>query len=182
MINGLKVRLAPIRGPIHLQNGRQVEGLPDLSGILTYRELESLEPLRRAMRDGSAEVHVVLGAQVELSLFEKLALLAGGAWVNMTVDQRVPVEPPGGGLSRFAALATLTAAEPVWAANQKAQEFLRNRTALAAQVRSSIPGHLIAFETRYELRSRSGEIAENANRVLRLSCWKRRSRGACRDY
>jgi len=165
-VNGLRIRVPPLQGPIRLQNGRPVEGLPDISAVLTYRELESLEPLRRAMRDGSAEVHAVLSGQVELTLFEKLILLAGGAWVRMTVDQQVPVELPGGGLSRFAAVATLTAAEPVWAANQTAQEFLRNRTALAGEVRSSIRGHLIVFDTQYELKSRKGEIA----RMRTVSC------------
>lgn len=158
-LNGLRVRVPPLQGPIRLQSGKAVEGLPDISAVLTYRELESLDPLRRAIRDGSAEAHAVLSAQVELNLFEKLALLAGGAWVRMTVDQQVPVELPGGGFSRFAALAALTAAEPVWAANRTAQTFLRNQTALAGQVRASVAGHLIVFETQYELKSRNGEIA-----------------------
>ena len=158
-VNGMRIRVPPLQGPIRLQNGRLVEGLPDVSAILTYQELESLEPLRRALRDGHAEVHAVLSAQVELTLFQKLVLLAGGAWVRMTVDQQAPVELPGGGITRFAALATLTAAEPIWAASQSAHEFLKSRTALAEQVRTSIPGHLIVFETQYELRSRKGEVA-----------------------
>jgi hypothetical protein len=165
-INGLRVRVPPLQGPIRLQNWHPVEGLPDISAVLTYRELESLEPLKRAVRSGTAEVHAVLSAQVELSLFEKLALLAGGAWVNMTFDQQVPVELPGGGLSRLAALAILTAAEPVWAANRTAQDFLTDRTALAAQVGTSIPGNLVVFETRYELKSRTGETA----RMRSASC------------
>jgi hypothetical protein len=124
-----------------------------------YRELESLEPLRRAVRDGGAQVHAVVRAQVELNLFQRLALRTGGAWVIVTVDQEAPVGIPGGTMGRLAALGALSAAEPVWIANQSAREWLRNRTALAEKIRAALPGHLISLETRYELKSRGGEIA-----------------------
>ena len=158
-INGLRVRVPPVSGPIRLRAGEGIDGLPELQAVLMFRELDSLEPLRRAVRDGRAEVHALVRAQVELNLFQKLVLWTGGAWVTIPVDQEVPVDVPGGTLGRMAAIGALTVAEPAWIANQSAREWLRNRTALAGRVRAAIPGHLVSLETRCELKSRDGETA-----------------------
>lgn len=165
-VNGVRVRIAPVPGPIHLRAGEAVDSLPELRAVLNYQELDSLDPVRRAVREGKARIHAEVRAQLELSLFQKIALGAGGAWVTFPVDQEIPVEVPGGALGRAAALATLVAAEPVWIAAQGAREWRQNRTALADTVRSSLPRTLVSIETRYNLKARDGQAA--AMQVYRL--------------
>lgn len=159
-INGVPVRVPPIAGPIRLAAGQQIDGLPELRAVLMYRELDSLSPLRRAVQDGCAHVHAVVRAQIEMNLFEKLMLRTRDAWVTIQIDQDVPIGIPGGPLGRVAATGALLAAEPVWIAGQSAQEWRRNRTALAEKVRAALPGHLVLLETRYQLRARDGEVAD----------------------
>ena len=163
-IDGVRVRVAPVQGPIRLKAGEPIEGLSDLQAEVTYRELDSLEPLRRVVSEGNAQLHGSVRAQLELNLFQKLILRTVGPWVNLKIDQQVPVDIPGGTLGRIGALAVLTAAEPVWIAGQSAQEWRRNRHALADQVRRDAPGHVVSFETRYELRSAAGERAPMSHR------------------
>jgi len=158
-INGVRVHVPAVAGPIRMKAGEAIDGLPDLRATLMYRELDSLEPLRRAVRDGAARVHAVVRAQLEMNLFEKLILRTGDAWVTFAIDQDVPIGIPGGALGRVAAVGALLAAEPVWIAGQSAQEWRRNRTALAGKVRGSLAGNLVMLETRYELRARDGETA-----------------------
>jgi hypothetical protein len=165
-INGVRVHVPPVAGPFRLRAGEAVADLPDLQIVLTFRELDSLDPLRRAVREGRARVQAQVRAEVELNLFQKLALLANRAWATLKVDQDVTVSVPGGPLGRVAALGALAAAEPVWIAGQSAQNWRRNRTALAESVRSSLPGPLVSLETRYDLKARDGEIAPM--RVCRL--------------
>lgn len=158
-IDGVWVKAPPVPGPIRLRAGEPVEGLQSLEITLPYRELESLEPLRRIVREGKADVSVNLRAEVELNLFQKLALMTGGAWVPIDTEQQVPVRVPGGSVGRLAALAALTAAEPVWIFGQNATEWRRNRSELAGRARTILPDSLLSLETRYELRSKNGEVA-----------------------
>lgn len=157
--NGVRIRVPPVPGPIRLRAGESIVGLPDLRAVLTYRELDSLDPLRRVIRDGRAQVHAEIRAQVELTLFQKLALLTGGAWATVPVDQQVTVDVPGGAIGRIAALGTLLAAEPLWIAGRSANEWRQNRTALAERVRSTLTETLVSFETQYKLKARGGETA-----------------------
>ncbi len=158
-VNGVRVRIAPVQGPIRMRAGEAVESLPELRAVLNYQELEFLDPLRQAVRDGRARIHAEVRAQLELSLFQKIVLGAGGAWVTFPVDQEIAVEVPGGAIGRAAALATLFAAEPVWIAAQGAREWRQNRTALADSVRSLLPRTLVSIETRYNLKARDGQVA-----------------------
>jgi hypothetical protein len=164
--NGIRVRVPPVPGPIRLRAGEPVSGLSELHAVLSYQELDSLEPLRRAVQDGRARLHAEIRAQLELSLFQKLVLLTGGAWATLPVDQDVTVLIPGGPLGRVAALGTLVAAEPLWIAAQNAREWRQNRTALVENVRSTAPGTLVSLKTSYKLRTRDRETARVE--VLRL--------------
>jgi hypothetical protein len=157
--NGVRVRVPPVPGPIRLRAGEPVSNLSEVHAVLSYQELDTLEPLRRAVQEGHVKVHAEMRAELELSLFQKLVLLTGGASATITVDQEVPVNFPGGPIGRMAALGTLVAADPIWIAAQSAREWRQNRTALAETVRSTAPATLISLETRYRLRARNGETA-----------------------
>jgi hypothetical protein len=159
-INGVRVHVAPIREPIRFRAGQTENDVPDFDVEMTYRELESLAPLRRAVEEGRARVHAGIRAQLELNLFQKLALRVTGAWTMMTLDEDVPVNVPGGVIGRAAASAALLAAEPVWQASQLAREWRRNQSALSERVKAEIPGRLAMLETTWRIRSRDGQLAE----------------------
>jgi hypothetical protein len=157
------VHVPPVSGPFRLRAEHDIEDLPDLHAVVTYQELDSLEPLRRAVRDGYADVHAEVRAQIELNLFQKLTLMAPGAWVTLKVHQQVPVAVLGGALGRAAAFGVLLAAEPIWMAGQTARAWRQNRTALAERVRAEMRERIVALETRYELKSRDGtQVAMHA--------------------
>lgn len=157
--NDVRVHISPIPGPIHLKAGEAVTGLPEVQAVLTFQELDSLDPLRRAILDGKARVHAEVRARLELTLFQKLVLLSGEAWSTIPVDEEVPIAVPGGSAGRLAALGSLMAAEPIWIASRSARDWRQNRTELADRVRAEMPKTLVSLETRYALKTRGGEIA-----------------------
>lgn len=158
-VDGVRVQVEHVEGPIQLRSGEPVTSLPRLRATVNYRELESLEPLRRIVSNGRARVKATLRGELQLSLFQKLMLLAGGAWVITEMDESVPVSLPGGTLGRMSAVAALWAAEPLWIAGHSASEWRRNRSEVADTARSSAASRLVSLETRYQLRARNGEIA-----------------------
>ena len=158
-INDVPVGVPPVSGPVTLRDGEPVEGLPPLEARLVYRDLESMEPLRRAVSTGSAQVRARIRAQVQLSLFQKIVLLAGQAWIAAPLDQSVPVTVPGGMLGRAAATAALLAAEPVWAAGRAGIEWRQRQSERSEKVRELVAGSLFVIETHYVLETSAGETA-----------------------
>jgi hypothetical protein len=159
-LNNLRVTLPPLNRELKLVAGQPVTGIPPLRARLAFRELDSLESVRQIVRNGSVRVRGVLRGQIQLNLFQKLALLGGGAWVVTRIDRDVPVEIPGGELGRFAALTALTGAEPIWAASapiRQAWQTMQDRVVRATDL-PSISRSLVALETRFDLKSRSGDI------------------------
>jgi hypothetical protein len=165
-IDGIRVHVPPVMGPIHLRAGESIDDMPQIHAVVTYKELETLEPLRRAVREGHASLHGEVHAQLELNMFQKLALMTSSVWVTLPVDQRIAIDLPGGAVGRAAAFATLVAAEPVWIAGQAASEWRQNQSTLAARVRNEMRGRLVDLETRYELRTKQGEHVSMSSRNL----------------
>jgi hypothetical protein len=157
-INDLRVKVPTAPGPVRLRQGEPIEELPLLRATLMYRELESLEPLRRILTDATAQVKTTIRAQLELNLFQRVALMTGGAWVVTRVDQQVPVEIPGGAFGRFAGLAAIAAAEPLWSAGYSMRETRRTGSERAERARAEIARSLVVLETRYDVRSRAAEV------------------------
>jgi hypothetical protein len=156
-VNGIPIRVNSLQGPIKLREGLPVEGLSSIETRLNFRELTSFDPLREIIRNGKAKVHTTARAQLQLNLFEKLAIFTGGAWVVSDIDQEVRVDLPGGPFGQAAAMAALSAAEPVWVWGQAGQEWRRNRSALAVEASKGMAGSLVAIETSYALVSKQGE-------------------------
>jgi hypothetical protein len=157
-LNGIRVTVAPASITLRLRKDEPFQDMPPLRTRLAFRDLDSLEPVRRIMREGTARVQAVLRGQLQLNFFQRAALRGGGAWVVTHLDRDVPVEIPGGSMGRLAALAALTAAEPLWAANaalRRTWEMSREEAARALPV---ISESLAAVETRYDLKSRGGEV------------------------
>jgi hypothetical protein len=165
-INDVRVGVPPVSGPVTLRDGEPVEGLPPLEARLVYRDLESMEPLRRAVSTGSAQVRARIRAQVQLSLFQKIVLMACQAWIAAPLDQSVPVTVPGGMLGRAAATAALLAAEPVWAAGRAGIEWRQRQSERVQKIREQIAGSLFVLETRYVLETSAGETATVSHRSM----------------
>lgn len=130
--------------------------MPELRAHVAYRDLESLEPLRRAVLDGRATLQVEARAQLELRFFEKVALRTWGPWAAVKVDGEVPVNVPGGTVGRWAVAAALTAADPVWIAQGEAREWRRQKKDVALEALDSMRGRIVALETTYTLRNSTG--------------------------
>ena len=157
-IGSVKVNLLPMPGPIRMQAGDAIDRLPPLQARVSYRDLESLEALRQIVREGHARVRGTLRGRLALNLFQKLALMTTGAWVITPLDHEVPVEFPGGALGQLAATAALTIAEPVWSAGRAWRA--RADAPVLKRAQDAIEGSLFSIETRYQVRSRSGEAAQ----------------------
>lgn len=155
-VNTVRVNLPPVQGPIRLRKGQPIEGLPPLRARVRFREIESLQPIRRILDDERARFEGTLRARLSLNIFQKLVLMTTGAWVVSRINDEVPVEIVGGMFTRLAAGAALTLAEPIWSAgrierssagatvNRASEEFRRSG---------------VLLETRYDVTSRGGETA-----------------------
>ena len=155
-IGSLRVSIPPADGPIRLREGERVE-LPVLEARLSYRELDSLEPVRRILADQRTRVQSVLRGRLALSMRQKLSLMSGEAWVVSRLDQDVPVTLASGTFSQTVGLMALTLAEPLWATSREMQRRLD--AAAIEQARLALEGSLVAMETRYSTRQRDGEVA-----------------------
>ena len=156
-VDSITVNLPPIRGPIRLNAGQPVEGLSAFRARISYQELESLEGLRRIVRDGRARVRGDLRGRLSLNVVQKLALMTTGAWVVTHIDREVAVEFGGGAFGRAAALAALTLAEPIWAAGRSVRA--RTDAAMLERAQTALAESIVAVDTRYDLRLRDGETA-----------------------
>ncbi len=158
-VNGIPVRVKPIYGPFKLKQGQPIGDLPVLKATVAFREMPSLRPLRSAVGDGTAHVHVNLLAQLSLNPLEMLALRSTNAWASTEFDQNLAIDLPGGLVGRAAALASLTAAEPVWTLGNEAQEWRRNRSTFASHANDAFNGPAVSVESSYTIRSRHGETS-----------------------
>ncbi len=158
-VNGIPVHVQPINGPFKLKQGQPIGDLPLLKATVAFREMPSLRPLRNALADGTAHIHVNLLAQLSLNPLEMLALRSTNAWASTEFDQNLDVDLPGGLVGRAAALASLTAAEPVWTLGNQAQEWRRTRSAFASHATQAFNGPAVSVEISYTIRSRSGETS-----------------------
>ena len=155
-IGPLRVSLPPAEGPVRLRDGGRVE-FPPLEARLSYRELDSLEPLRRILREQRARVQGVLRGRLALSMLQRLSLLSRQAWVVSRIDQDVPLTLAGGTFAQMAGVFALTLAEPLWATSRERQRRLD--AAAIEQARMALEGSLVAVETRYSTKQRDSEIA-----------------------
>jgi len=155
-INAMRINLPPVRGPIRLREGEAIDGLPPLRARLSFRELESLQPIRRVVEEEKARFQATLRGRLSLNIFQQLALLSRGAWVVSRVDHEVPVELTGGAFTRMAALGALTIAEPIWAASRPERA---RASAMADSAAAAVNRSMVSLETRYDVVSRGGEAA-----------------------
>lgn len=155
-VNGVKVYMPPRTDEIILQKGEMVDGLEFEARVL-YRDLSSLDPLRKAVSDQKAHLRAKIRAQLRLNLFQRIVVMAQQAWVTSDLESDLRVEIPGGPLGKLAAEGLLLGAEPAWRAAQEGRKSVRIEPKWVLQDRPRIAESIFLIENRYPLRGRNGE-------------------------
>jgi len=90
----MPIFLSPIESHIDLDKGASVT-LPTIPLTVYFRDLDSLDPLEQAIRDGQTTITGRARAELDLNLLER----AAAGWSNqaaMPVSMTIPVNVPGG--------------------------------------------------------------------------------------
>ncbi len=157
-VNGIPLRIAPIMGPLKMKEGQDLGEIPVLKATLPFREMPSLAPLRELILNGTAHVRVVALVQIEPNLLQMVLLRSTSAWAAVKLDQDSEVDLPGGVLTRAAALAALTAAEPVWILGNAGLEWRRDRSEFAAHATDALAKPVVLITCNYQIQSHHGEL------------------------
>src|ERR1039457_2200412 len=89
-LNGMPVFAAPLNQEIVLKKG-VATALPPLYITVLFRDLHTVEPLRRMIEKQSVRIEGEMVADVRLTMVEKLALHPQHPSVEFTLGQDVPV-------------------------------------------------------------------------------------------
>jgi hypothetical protein len=156
-LSGLPIYLSPITGPLALEKGSLVV-LPRIPVTLFFRDLDSLEPVAQAVREGKATVSGRARADLELTLLERLASGGSDAQVDMPIDVTIPVDVPGGTPAKTVALTALRAAQIAVSFGASAIKNVRpSQKAWQQELRTRFAPALVIAEAHYSIRLHSGE-------------------------
>lgn len=98
-VNGVPIYAAPSKRRFRLRRDAAVT-LPEPLRITVYlRDLNSLQPLRKAISDGHATLDGIAVVRVPLNPLARLMLLSNHAEVTTALHQQVPFGVPGGPLA-----------------------------------------------------------------------------------
>ena len=159
------VFLNPIESHIDLEKGTPVS-LPSIPLTVYFRDLDSLEPLEQAIRDGQTTITGKARAELDLNLLERAAL-GWSTQAAMPVSMTIPVNVPGGILGRTAALATLEAAQVAMSLGSSALHALRqSQKELEDTLRTKYIPALVVAESRYSLRLKDNRKVDFSVRGL----------------
>jgi hypothetical protein len=148
-LNGLPVYAQPLDQPIVLRKDATV-ALPPLYVTAQFRDVYTVEPLRRMIVMQSVRVEGELTAGLRMNLLEKLSLGTQHPKVAFAVDQEVPVEIGGAPLERAAALAALTAIDAGLQARAAAGKYIPGmKPAWIREIEARTQPHLFVVESSY---------------------------------
>jgi hypothetical protein len=156
-VEGVPLRVAPITGPIKLVEGQEISNLPVLTATVAFRQMPSLRPLRDIMRNGTSHIHAIMLVQLALNPLQMFALRTSNAWAVTTLDEETKIDVPGGVITRTAALAALSAAEPIWVLGNAGQEWRLANSTFASQAQVALAGSTVSIGCSYQIRGRQGE-------------------------
>jgi hypothetical protein len=122
-LNGLPVFAAPLDQEIVLHRDVST-ALPTLYVTALFRDLTTVEPLRRMIENQSVHLQGELLAGVRLSFVEKLALHAQHPEVVIPISQDVPAQVAGSPFERTLALGVLSVIDAGLDAKAKASKNL----------------------------------------------------------
>jgi len=150
-LNGLPVFAAPLNQEIVLKKG-VATALPPLYVTVLFRDLHTVEPLRRMIENQSVRLDGQMVADVRLTMVEKLALHTEHPTVEMTLNQEVPAAVGGTLLERGVALSILGVIENGLQASAAAGKFIPgSRPAWVGELEANAPANIFAVESSYEL-------------------------------
>jgi hypothetical protein len=165
-LGSLPVYLSPIEDRIELEKDVPVS-LPPLPLTVYFRDLDSLEPLQQAVRDGKATVQGKARIDLELNLLEELAIRQRSARVDLPIAMTIPVEIPGGFAGRAAALATLTAGQVALSLGGSALNLLRqSQKGWEDRLRTQLTPALLVADSRYSIRTHDNQKIDFSVRGL----------------
>jgi hypothetical protein len=154
-LNGVPVFVPSLPEPLRLVRGKPYTAA--VEATVLYRDLPSLDPVRRMVREGKVRVNATVRLQPDLSLVQKLALRTWSPWVSVKIDRTVDVEVPGGSMGRTTALVVLAGADSVWSLGQRGLEWRRERDEFIAKVRSDYAPRVVMITTKYRLADGEGQ-------------------------
>ena len=152
-LGGVPIYLSPIEDRVVLEKGTPVT-LPLIPLTIYFRDLDSLEPLEQAVREGQATVEGKARADLDLNLLERAASRQWNVRADMPISMTIPVEVPGGIAGKAAALATLRAAQLAMNLGGSALNAMRlSQKGWEAELRANYVPALVIAESRYSLRT-----------------------------
>lgn len=143
-VNGMPAYLDPVFETVEISAGERVL-LPAFRATLRFRDLSSLDPVRKLFEQARVRVAGAARAEVELDWLQRLATGSRHASVWHAFDQELQIEIPGGRLRELSAKTLFALAEPVaqagWELQRKAAKWLDDdwepAAAQAAAIRTS---------------------------------------------
>jgi hypothetical protein len=149
-INGLPVFAAPLDQEIVLKKGVPT-ALPPLYVTVLFRDLHTVEPLKRMIQNQSVRIEGNVVTGVRLTMIEKLALHTQHPTVEVTLNQEVPAALGISVLERTLALTTLGLIDSGLQASSAAGQLVPGRPAWVRGLEASAPSNLYAVESSYAL-------------------------------
>jgi hypothetical protein len=122
-LNGLPVFAAPVEQEIALHKGSEL-AMPPLYVTVLFRDISTVEPLRRILADQNVHIQGELEAGIRLNFAEKLALHTQHPTVHFAISQDVPADVGGSPLQRTLELAMLSAIDSGLAAKAQAEKMI----------------------------------------------------------
>ena len=162
----LPIYLSPISSYLELEKNAAVT-LPVIPLTLYFRDLDSLEPVEQAVRDGKVTVTGNARVDLDLNLLERAVAGQWSVHADMPVAMTAPVDVPGGGAGRAAALATLHAAQLALTIGGAALDvFGQPHKASDDDLRTQYSPAMVIVESRYSLQLRDGHRVDFVLRGL----------------
>ena len=100
----------PVDQPLRMRAGEPAS-LPPIPVTIYYRDLESLESLQTAVREGRVFVNGQARADLDLNLLDRVTLRQWLGRADLPIHNTIALNVPGGELGRKAAVATIGAAQ-----------------------------------------------------------------------
>jgi hypothetical protein len=149
-LNGLPVYAAPLSQEIVFKKDVPT-ALPPLYVTVLYRDLHTVEPLKRMLENQSVRIEGEVVADLRLNMLEKLALHTQHPTVEMALTQEVPAVLGISPLERSLALSILGVIDTGLQASTNAGQLLPGRPAWIRGLDATAPANLFAVESSYTL-------------------------------
>jgi hypothetical protein len=150
-LNGLPVYTQPLQQQIVLRKDAAT-ALPPLYVTAQFRDLYTVDPLRRMIETQSVQVEGELTAGLRINFLEKLSLGTQHPKVAIALDQEVPVEIAGTPIERTVALAALTAIDAELQAKAAAGKYIPGmKPAWIRELEARAQSNLFVVESSYAI-------------------------------